>query len=219
MNRRRPMAACVAALLLATTSAGALADGAGRPKVLRAHAYVTGTDIQGIVTFKQVLCEGCEAPVMGTPPTDPVFRNFPEPTVDVVARINGSPSALAPGAHGMHIHEVGSCADAYAAAGSHFDPGPASSNMPVDMNHPFHMGDLPNLIVNHRGRGFMRTTTSRITLSPGPLSIFDADGSSIIVHLNPDRGQPGVMGASGGTRIACGVVTLTAPGEIDEAED
>jgi Cu-Zn family superoxide dismutase len=141
------------------------------------------------------------------------------PTVDVVARINGSPSALAPGAHGMHIHEVGSCAGSYAAAGSHFDPGPASSNLPVDANHPFHMGDLPNLIVNSRGRGFMRTTTSRITLSPGPLSIFDADGSAIIVHANPDTGEPGVTGASGGTRIACGVVMPTAHGEVDEDED
>lgn len=171
------------------------------------------------MTFKQQVCPGCDVPGSNTLSTDPAFRGFPEPGVDVVARINGSPSVLAPGAHGMHIHEAGSCANAFAAAGSHFDPGPASNNVPVDFNHPFHMGDLPNLIVNSQGKGFMRTTTSRITLSPGPLSIFDADGSAIIVHLNPDSGQPGITGASGGPRIACGVVVHTSPGEIDEDED
>ena len=50
--------------------------------------------------------------------------------------------------------------------------------------------------------------SSRITLSPGPLSIFDANGSAVIVHLNPDRGETGVTGASGGPRIACGVIQL-----------
>ena len=58
--------------------------------------------------------------------------------------------------------------------------------------------------------------TSRITLSPGPVTIFDGDGSAVIVHANEDRGEPGVVGASGGPRIACGVVTLV---EKDSDED
>ena len=70
--------------------------------------------------------------------------------------------------------------------------------------------DIPNLIVSSTGRGFLSHISSRITLSPGPLSIFDADGSAVIVHLNPDRGQPGVTGASGGPRIACGVIQLVS---------
>ena len=41
-----------------------------------------------------------------------------------------------------------------------------------------------------------------------PLSIFDANGSAVIVHLNPDRGETGVTGASGSARIACGVIQL-----------
>jgi Cu-Zn family superoxide dismutase len=224
MNRRQTTAACVAALLFAA-SAGALADELGQPKVLRAHAIVTGPGIHGIVTFRQrQACPDCKAPALGTTPsTDPAFRNFPEPPVDVVARIDGTQgSSLSPGAHGMHIHEVASCANtaaAFGGAGSHFDPGPASSNVPVDANHPFHMGDLPNLIVNDRGKGFMRTTTNRITLTPGPLSVFDADGSAVVVHVGPDTGQPGVTGGAGGARIACGVVVGTPPGDIDEDED
>src|SRR5262245_486379 len=112
MNRRQPTTACVAALLLAAASAGALADGSGQPRVLRAHAVVTepGGSIQGIVSFRQQVCPGCGVPGSGALATDPAFRNFPEPPVDVVARINGAPgSMLTPGAHGMHIHEVGSC--------------------------------------------------------------------------------------------------------------
>jgi hypothetical protein len=61
------------------------------------------------------------------------------------------------------------------------------------------------------GVGAMEATTSRITLSPGPLSVFDADGSVIIVHGKPDQGITGPPGSevSGGPRIACGVIELT----------
>ena len=49
----------------------------------------------------------------------------------------------------MHIHEVGLCeAPAFTTAGSHLDLGPAGSNLPVDANHPYHTGDIPNLIVS-----------------------------------------------------------------------
>lgn len=44
---------------------------------------------------------------------------------------------------------------------------------------------------------------------------FDANGSAVIVHLNPDRGEPGVTGASGGARIACGVIQLVPDSDDD----
>ena len=108
---------------------------------------------------------------------------------------------------------------AHGMAGGHFDPGPFASSTPVDANHPFHMGDLPNLIVDNEGRGFMKTTTSRITLSPGPLSIFDDNGSAVIVHVNSDTGQTGINGGAGGARIACGIVVPTLHGEHGEDDD
>lgn len=175
---------------------------------VKAKAIISGPGgIQGEVVFLQGPCPGCPVPAPGAPTEH--FRNFPEPGVLIVATINGPTSALAPGAHGVHIHEVGLCeAPAFTSAGSHLDLGPAGSNLPVDANHPYHTGDVPNLIVNSTGHGFMTHISSRITLSPGPLSIFDANGSAVIVHLNPDRGEPGVTGASGGARIACGVIQL-----------
>ena len=72
------------------------------------------------------------------------------------------------------------------------------------------MGDVPNLIVNAGGVGQMNHTTSRITLSDGPLTVFDGNGSAVVVHANPDQGITGAPGSgvSGGPRIACGVIVM-----------
>lgn len=169
-----------------------------------ARAIVTGPGgIEGAVEFSQPPCPGCPTPGLEAAATDERFEDFPEPTVEVRARISG----LTAGAHGFHIHETGTCTPSFTSAGGHFDPGPNGNSNP-DANHPFHMGDLPNLIANKHGLGRLRHTTSRITLSPGPLSVFDLDGSAVIVHQNPDRGITGAAGASGGPRVACGVIEL-----------
>jgi Cu-Zn family superoxide dismutase len=114
---------------------------------------------------------------------------------------------LTPGLHGVHLHAVGKCEPDFTAAGGHFDPGPASNTDP-DANHPFHMGDLPNLDVGASGEGSFVAATTRVTLSDGPLSVFDADGTAIILHGNPDQGITGEpkSGVSGGPRVACGVL-------------
>jgi Cu-Zn family superoxide dismutase len=124
--------------------------------------------------------------------------------VDVTVVVQG----LTPGAHGVHLHEVGACTPC-SAAGGHFDPGPTSNSSP-DGNHPFHSGDLVNLEVNGNGAGSMHTTTSRITLSPGVLSVFDVNGSAIVIHANPDTYCPAgaVTGCAGGARVACGILQL-----------
>jgi Cu-Zn family superoxide dismutase len=126
-------------------------------------------------------------------------------------------SGMMPGRHAVHIHENGSCTPC-AAANGHFDPGPASNSSP-EGNHPFHSGDLINLNIGSRGTGTVQTTTSRVTLSPGPLSVFDAGlpppstngpGSSIIIHTLEDLYCPGgpAAGCAGGGRDACGILTL-----------
>jgi Cu-Zn family superoxide dismutase len=123
--------------------------------------------------------------------------------VDVSIFIYG----LSDGKHAVHIHETGNCTPCSAANG-HFDPGPAGDSRP-DANHPFHSGDLVNVnVVN--GEGLMQTTTSRITLSPGPLSVFPDGGTAIIIHTDPDTYCPNgeVAGCAGGTREACGIIQL-----------
>ena len=115
---------------------------------------------------------------------------------------------LKPGLHGVHLHAVGKCEPDFAAAGGHFDPGPSGNSDP-DANHPFHMGDIPNLEARADGSATLEGVTTRVTLSQGPLSLFDADGTAIIIHGNPDQGITGApkSGVSGGPRIACGVIS------------
>ena len=124
----------------------------------------------------------------------------------IVVDVTVSASGLKPGLHGVHLHAVGKCEPDFAAAGGHFDPGPAGNTDP-DANHPFHMGDIPNLEVGSDGKGTLKAVTTRVTISPGPLSIFDTDGTAIIIHGNEDKGITGEpkSGVSGGPRVACGV--------------
>jgi Cu-Zn family superoxide dismutase len=151
---------------------------------VHAHAVIKGEGISGTADFVER--------TMGT-----------GKIVDITVAVTG----LKPGMHGVHLHAVGKCEPDFAAAGGHFDPGPAG-NMDPDANHPFHMGDVPQLNVSANGRGTMKVSTTRVTLSDGPLSLFDADGSAIIIHANPDQGITGEpkSGVSGGPRIACGVI-------------
>jgi Cu-Zn family superoxide dismutase len=119
-----------------------------------------------------------------------------------------SAKGLTPGLHGVHLHQTGKCEPDFFAAGGHFDPGPAGNTDP-DANHPFHMGDLPNLSAGTNGEGSFVAATTRVTLSDGPLTVFDGDGTAIIIHANPDQGVTGEAksGVSGGPRVACGVLT------------
>jgi len=96
--------------------------------------------------------------------------------VDILLRVSGGIPA---GKHAVHIHQTAKCKPC-SAAGGHFDPGPHGHTSP-DGNHPFHAGDLVNVDVDAAGQGMLVTVTTRLTLSDGPLSIFDADGSAFIV--------------------------------------
>jgi len=128
--------------------------------------------------------------------------------VRVKIMVKGDPSVFTKGEHGCHIHEKGVCeAPDFKSAGGHFDPGP-SGNTDADVNHPYHMGDLPNIIVDEEGNGYLEAITTRFTLSDGPLCIFDEDGASIMVHAHKDpyHGGDHGSGVSGGPRMGCGVI-------------
>ena len=119
-------------------------------------------------------------------------------------------SGISEGKHAVHIHETANCQPCSAAKG-HFDPGPNSNTSP-DGNHPFHMGDLVNIKLDAEGSGVLKTQSTRITLSEGPLSLFDDDGSSFIIHVNEDTFCPEgeAAGCAGGARAACGIIELSS---------
>ena len=178
----------IASLMGIVVLIGSVSRSSADGSILRARARVSGvagSGISGEILFFQVR-QGIPAEVL------------------ILARVEG----LAPNSvHGFHLHENGTCSPDFAAAGGHYDPGPAGNSNP-DANHPFHMGDMPNLRADNRGVATFEHVTSRVTISPGPLSLFDANGSSVIVHLNEDQGTTGVAGGSGGPRIACGVIQM-----------
>jgi superoxide dismutase, Cu-Zn family len=165
----------------APTTPARPASGAG---IVRAHADIKGEGITGTAEFVE-------------------SQQGSGKIVNITVAVTG----LKAGMHGVHLHAVGKCTPDFAAAGGHFDPGPAGNPDP-DANHPFHMGDIPQITAPANGRAMMRAATTRVTLSEGPLSLFDADGSAIIIHGNPDQGITGEArsGVSGGPRVACGVI-------------
>lgn len=97
--------------------------------------------------------------------------------VQIILSVQNSP----PGMHGVHSHSTGSCEGPdFKSTGGHFDPDPAGTTDP-DVNHPWHIGDLPNLTVNAQ--------------RPSD-------------RLRRDRKVAGTkgQGEGGGTPLACGVI-------------
>ena len=116
--------------------------------------------------------------------------------------ISADVSGLAPGAHGFHIHDAGACTPDFSAAGSHFSPsGHGHGFMYGDDQHA---GDLPNLYAAGDGTARADVFTNKITLAAdADTTVFDDDGSAIIIHAGPDSygAEPGA-----GDRVACGVI-------------
>lgn len=122
------------------------------------------------------------------------FALFSEQNGSVLVTVHTS--GLTPGAHGMHVHEVGSCvAPGFTSAGSHFNP--------TGEPHGMHAGDLGNIWANNAGQANKTIRTGQITLSAGPLSVHDLDGSALVIHAFEDDLQ---YVASAGPRVLCGVI-------------
>ena len=119
-------------------------------------------------------------------------------------------AGLSPGGHGFHIHTVGACEPDFSAAGDHFNPGESGHGFTYEGGQ--HAGDLPNIYAAADGTARADFFTEAVTLTPGAEnSIFDADGSAIIIHAKPDSyGES----AGAGDRVACGVIR---PGEPEPA--
>lgn len=119
-------------------------------------------------------------------------------------RIELEASGLAPGPKGVHLHAVGTCEPpAFASAGEHFNPRSKQHGI-LNPAGP-HAGDLPNITIQADGTGRLETFTERVTLGPGATSLFDQDGTALVLHAAPDDFQTDPSGNSG-PRIACGTI-------------
>jgi superoxide dismutase, Cu-Zn family len=124
--------------------------------------------------------------------------------VVMTVNVKGLPQGL----HAIHFHSVGKCeSPAFTSAGPHFNP--------MNKKHGLknaagpHAGDLPDMYVEKNGVGRYEALIDSITLGSGETSIFDADGSTIIIHVTADDNVTDPAGNSG-DRIACGVITKGA---------
>jgi Cu-Zn family superoxide dismutase len=115
-------------------------------------------------------------------------------------------TGLAPGLHGFHVHEHGSCEPdqkkgkptAALAAGSHYDPPKTNQHgAPWGMGH---RGDLPALFVNAKGDATHPVLAPRLKLN-------ELKGRALVIHAGGDNysDTPEPLGG-GGERIACAVI-------------
>ena len=119
-------------------------------------------------------------------------------------------TGLTPGGHAFVIHETGACTPDFGAAGDHFNPAETEHGF----IHPAwkrgesvgaHGGDLPNIYAAADGSARADFFTAGVTLDTGQRhSVFDADGSALIVHEHPDAYGP--EESDTGRRVACGVI-------------
>ena len=150
------------------------------------------------------------------------FTEGDDGSVAVTVSVAGLPE----GDHGIHVHSMGVCDPAgeqpFTTAGPHYNPtggmhqGPPTSEEAGDPT--VHAGDFGNLTVGADGSGTLEVTTSRFTVSDGSRSLFDSDGSAIVIHQNPDDLESQPAGASGG-RIVCGVVAAPVEGPVPSAPE
>ena len=110
-----------------------------------------------------------------------------------------------PGERAFHIHAVGKCEPPFTSAGGHFNP--ASKKHGMEAKEGAHAGDMPNLFIPANGELKVDVANHMITLAKGqPNSVFDADGSAIVIHAGPDDYKSDPTG-NAGDRIVCGVIT------------
>jgi superoxide dismutase, Cu-Zn family len=110
-----------------------------------------------------------------------------------------------PGQRAFHIHAVGKCEPPFTSAGPHFNP--ANHKHGMEAKEGSHAGDMPNLHIPANGELVIEIANPMISLVKGqPNSLFDADGSAIIIHAGADDYKTDPTG-NAGDRIVCGVVT------------
>ena len=121
---------------------------------------------------------------------------------------------LPPGEHAFHVHAVGKCEAPFESAGPHFNPANHKHGM---LSGEGHAGDMPNLHVPQSGDLSVEVVNSAISLEKGkPNSVFDTDGSALVIHAKADDYKTDPAG-NAGDRIACGVIQPSGASTVGSA--
>lgn len=156
-------------------------------------------------------CATAETTTRGTVATADLISSAGAPAGSAVLVRDGrslvlrvTAQGLTPGEHGLHLHTVGRCdPPKFTTAEEHWNPtgrqhGPANPAGP-------HAGDMPNLIADASGRGSVEVTLNDQASQAGLASLFDEDGTALVIHAGPDDMRTDPSGKSG-DRVSCGVL-------------
>lgn len=114
--------------------------------------------------------------------------------------LTGVPS----GPRAMHVHETGKCEGDFKSAGNHYNPDDHKHGILAEGGA--HAGDLPNIHVPESGELQIEVFAPRLTLAKDAKNtVFDKDGSSLVIHEKIDDYKSQPSGDAGG-RFACGVI-------------
>ena len=130
-----------------------------------------------------------------------IFKESPNGVL-IMAEANG----LSPGGHALHIHSIGSCGRGVSHAQYHFDPTSGEHGFVSrsgDGSLP--VSNTPNIYAGADGVARADFFTSGITMvQDKEHSVFDADGSSVVVH--GQRASSASEEIDTGGFVACGII-------------
>lgn len=117
-------------------------------------------------------------------------------------RVHVSVERLLPGGHPFAIHAAGRCdPPRFTTAGPIFNPPSARAAAETQSLLGAEVGSLPDLPVGSDGSATVDFTSDAVTLDRGPASsLRSPQGTSLVV-----------LDGSGGSRVACGVISAPAP--------
>ena len=187
--------ACLIAPFLALTACGQEAETQDTPPPA-AEAPVPGP-ADGVIPSMM----NARASIVGADGSEIGNANLIGGPNGILMRIEIAAGGLAPGWHGLHLHQVGDCSDTgtFKLSGGHVGKVEGGHGLLNQLGPEG--GDIPNIYAHADGSAGYEAFTTLTSMT----DLVDADGSAIIIHVSEDDHLSQPIGGAG-ARVACGVI-------------